>query len=145
MSTTNEANKLELAYTIFCDDVRLEVGNKLSLIGVFQNMMVQQMPVSLIKFAIVNHWRGEGRYLSEVRILSPDKKQPVVVSEPAPFEIAQGGHTDNVSFFVNITFHTPGEYWVQTLINSTLFNEQPLLIMDARSAQPTESASESIN
>jgi hypothetical protein len=136
---------LSLSYTIFCDDVRLEVGNKLSLIGVFQNMLVQQMPVSLIKFAIVNHWRGEGRYLSEVRILSPDKKQPVVVSEPAPFEIAQGGHTDNVSFFVNITFPTPGEYWVQTLINSTLFNEQPLLIMDARSAQTPESASESIN
>ncbi|HEV7904228.1 MAG TPA: hypothetical protein VGO96_10340 [Pyrinomonadaceae bacterium] len=145
MSTTNQINKLELAYTIFCDDVRLEVGNKLSLIGVFQNMLVQQLPVSLIKFAIVNHWRGEGRYLSEVRILSPDKKQAVVVSEPAPFEITQGGHTDNVSFFVNITFHTPGEYWVQTLINSTLFNEQPLLIMDARSAQPPEAASESIN
>lgn len=145
MSATNQTNKLELAYTIFCDDVRLEVGNKLSLIGVFQNMLVQQMPVSLIKFAVVNHWRGEGRYLSEVRILSPDKKQAVVVSEPAPFEITQGGHTDNVSFFVNITFHTPGEYWVQTLINSTLYNEQPLLIMDARAAQPPEAASESIN
>jgi len=145
MSTHNQAIKLELAYTIFCDDVRLEVGNKLSLIGVFQNMLVQQLPVSLIKFAIVNHWRGEGRFLSEVRILSPDKKQPVVVSEPAPFEITQGGHTDNVSFFVNVTFHTPGEYWVQTLINSSLFAEQPLLIVDARSAQTPEAASEAIN
>jgi hypothetical protein len=146
MSTENLNNKLELAYTIFCDDVRLEVGNKLSLIGVFQNMLVQQMPISLIKFAIVNHWRGEGQYLSEVRILSPDRKQPVVVSEPAPFEITQGGHTDNVSFFVNVTFTKPGEYWVQTLINSTLFDEQPLLIMDARTAsQPAEPASEAIN
>ena len=145
MSATNKKDKLELTYTIFCDDVRLEVGNKLSLIGVFQNMLVQQLPVSLIKFAIVNHWRGEGQYLSEVRILSPDKKQPVVVSEPAPFEITQGGHTDNVSFFVNVTFHTPGEYWVQTLINSTLFDEQPLLIRDARAVQPAEAASEAIN
>lgn len=145
MSTTNGMNKLELAYTIFCDDVRLEIGNKLSLIGVFQNMMVQQMPIYLPKFAIVNHWRGAGQYLSEVRILSPDKKQPVAVSEPAPFEIVQGAHMDNISFFVNVTFHTPGEYWVQTLINSTLFNEQPLIIADARSAQSPESASESIN
>jgi hypothetical protein len=146
MSTTKPENKLELAYTIFCDDVRLEVGNKLSLIGVFQNMLVQQMPVSLIKFAIVNHWRGEGQYLSEVRILSPDRKHPVVVSEPAPFEITQGGHTDNVSFFVNVTFTAPGEYWVQTLINSTLFDEQPLLIMDARTAsQPAVAASDAIN
>ena len=141
MSASHQEHKLELMYTIFCDDVRLEVGNKLSLVGVFQNMLVQQMPVSLIKFAVVNHWRGEGNYLSEVRILSPDKRQPVVVSEPAPFEITQGGHTDNVSFFVNVTFHTPGEYWVQTLINSTLFNEQSLLIMDARAARPPEAAS----
>ena len=146
MATAEKNNeKLELLFTIFCDDVRLEVGNKLTLVGVFQNMLVQQMPVALIKFAVVNHWRGEGRYLSEVRILSPDKKQAVVVSEPAPFEITQGGHSDNVSFFVNVTFHTPGEYWVQTLINSTLFDEQPLLIVDARSAQTPESASEAIN
>ena len=146
MSTANLKHKLELAYTIFCDDVRLEVGNKLSLIGVFQNMLVQQLPVSLIKFAIVNHWRGEGRYLSEVRILSPDRKQPIVVSEPAPFEITHGGHTDNVSFFVNITFPTSGEYWVQTLINSTLFDEQPLLVVDASAAsQPAEAASDAIN
>ncbi|HEX8459014.1 MAG TPA: hypothetical protein VF656_17100 [Pyrinomonadaceae bacterium] len=146
MSRANQDHKLELAYTIFCDDVRLEVGNKLSLIGVFQNMLVQQLPLSLIKFAVVNHWRGEGQYLSEVRILSPDRRQAVVVSEPAPFEITQGGHTDNVSFFVNITFPTAGEYWVQTLINSTLFDEQPLLVMDARSvARPPDTASEAIN
>ena len=145
MSTRNQTDNLELVYTIFCDDVRLEVGNKLTLVGVFQNMLVQQLPVSLIKFAVVNHWRGEGTYLSEVRILSPDKTQPVVVSEPAPFEITQGGHSDNVSFFVNVTFHTPGEYWVQTLINSSLFAEQPLVIMDARSARPPEAASEAVN
>ena len=55
-----ETRKLQLLYTLFCDDVRLEVGNKLSLMGVFQNIMVQQLPVSLIKFAVVNHWQGEG-------------------------------------------------------------------------------------
>ena len=53
----NKDEKLELLYTLFCDDVRLEVGNKLSFMGVFQNIMVQQMPVSLIKFAVVNHWQ----------------------------------------------------------------------------------------
>ena len=77
--------KLELLYTLFCDDVRLEAGNKLSFMGVFQNIMVQQLPVSLIKFAVVNHWRGEGTYLSEVRILTPDRQQPVVVSQPTQF------------------------------------------------------------
>jgi hypothetical protein len=128
--------KLELIYTLFCDDVRLEAGNKLSLMGVFQNIMVQQLPVSLIKFAIVNHWRGEGDYLSEVRILTPDRKQPVVVSQPTRFQILDGGFADNISFFVNVTFPAAGQYWVQTLINSNLFDEQPLTITDGRDLQP---------
>ena len=131
----NQEPKLELVYTLFCDDVRLEAGNKLSFMGVFQNIMVQQLPVSLIKFAVVNHWRGEGNYLSEVRILTPDRRQPVVVSQPTQFEISQGGFADNISFFVNVTFPTAGQYWVQTLVNSNLFEEQRLTISDASEPQ----------
>jgi hypothetical protein len=145
MTTSVRKDKLELVYTLLCDDVRLEVGNKLSLMGVFQNIVVQQVPVSLIKFAVVNHWRGEGTHLSEVRILTPDKQQPIVVSQPTPFEIATGGFADNISFFVNVTFPVAGQYWVQTLVNSTLFDEQPLVVADAQMAQPTESFSDSVN
>ncbi len=145
MQTTVQSDKLKLVYTLFCDDVRLEVGNKLSLMGVFQNIMVQQLPVSLIKFAVVNHFKGEGNYLSEVRVLTPDKKQPVVVSQPTPFEIAPGGFADNISFFVNITFPTAGQYWVQTLVDSQLFNEQPLIVTDGRGQQATVPASEAVN
>jgi len=140
-----QTNELELVYTLFCDDVRLEVGNKLSLMGVFQNIMVQQLPVSLIKFAVVNHWRGAGAHLSEVRILTPDRKQPVVVSQPTRFEVAAGGFADNISFFVNVNFTSAGKYWVQTLIDSTLFDEQPLLVADGRNAQATDATSEAIN
>lgn len=136
--------KLELLYTLFCDDVRLEVGNKLSLMGVFQNIMVQQLPVSLIKFAVVNHWRGEGVHLSEVRILTPDRQHPVVVSQPTRFEIASGGFADNISFFVNVTFPAPGHYLVQTLIDSNLFDEQTLVVADQASAG-ADNVSESIN
>ncbi len=133
-SEPKEAN-LQLLYTLFCDDVRLEAGNKLSFMGVFQNIMVQQLPVSLIKFAVVNHWRGEGNYLSEVRILTPDRRQPVVVSQPTEFAISHGGFADNISFFVNVTFPTAGQYWVQTLVNSNLFEEQRLTISDASEPQ----------
>jgi hypothetical protein len=144
MSTESKAPNLTLVYTLLCDDVRLEAGNKLSFMGVFQNIMVQQLPVSLIKFAVVTHWRGEGAYLSEVRILTPDKQQPIVVSQPTRFEIAAGGFADNISFFVNVTFPTPGQYWVQTLVDSNLFEEQPLVISDA-SEPLTIGQSEAVN
>ena len=143
-STEPTTKKLQLVYTLFCDDVRLEAGNKLSFMGVFQNIMVQQLPVSLIKFAIVNHWKGQGTYLSEVRILTPDRQHPIVVSQPTRFEIATGGFADNISFFVNVTFPTAGRYLVQTLIDSNLFQEQTLTVSDVTEAELL-GASEAVN
>ena len=140
-----DSSKLKLVYTILCDDVRLEAGNKLSFMGVFQNLMVQQLPVALVKLAVVNHWAGEGAHLSEVRIVSPDRTRPVVFSEPTRFEVAPGGYADNISIFVNVTFHEPGQYWVQTLVDSTLYDEQPLLVVDLRAMQPPDGVSESVN
>jgi hypothetical protein len=144
MPSSEPKKNLKLLYTLFCDDVRLEAGNKLSFMGVFQNILVQQIPVSLIKFAVVNHWQGEGAYLSEVRILTPDRKQPVVVSQPTRFEVQAGGFADNISFFVNVTFPQAGRYIVQTLIDSNLYDERMLTVSDA--AEPEMlGATEAVN
>lgn len=143
---TNE--NLRLVYTLLCDDVRLEMGNKISLMGVFQNIMVEKLPVSLIKFAVVNHWRGEGQHQTEVRIVAPDRNELVVTSQPTSLELATGGFTDNVSFFVNVVFPTAGTYWIQTFADSMLLEEVPLIVTDARVAgnfTPTEDFSESVN
>lgn len=144
MTTEN----LQLIYTLLCDDVRLEMGNKISLMGVFQNIMVEKLPISLIKFAVVNHWRGEGHHQTEVRIVSPDKINMVVTSQPTNIELAPGGFTDNVSFFVNVVFPTAGTYWVQTLANTVLLEEFPLIVTDAGALpgnQPPEEISETVN
>ena len=135
MSTEVSTKKLQLLYTLFCDDVRLEAGNKLSFMGVFQNILVQQLPVSLIKFAVVHHWKGQGSYHSEVRILTPDRKQHIVVSQPTRFEISSGGFADNISFFVNVTFPISGKYVVQTLIDSNLYDERLLTVSDVTEAE----------
>src|SRR5262249_16305811 len=141
---STEPQKLELVYTLFCDDVRLEVGNKLSYMGVFQSIVVPQLPVWLPKLDVVNQWRGEGAHLSEVRILMPDKQQALVVSQPARFEITHGS-ADNISFFVNVTFPVAGQYFVQTLINSNLFDERVLIVSDQQLIAPDDETSESVN
>jgi hypothetical protein len=135
---------LQLIYTLLCDDVRLEMGNKISMMGVFQNIMVEKLPVSLIKFAVVNHWRGLGVHQTEVRILSPDKNTTIVTSQPTNIELMQGGFSDNVSFFVNVVFQTAGTYWIQTLANTVLLEELPLIVTDA-GMQTAEELSETVN
>lgn len=120
---------LQLGYTLFCEDVRVEASQHLSLMGVFHQIVVPQLPVTLIKFGIVTHWMGEGQYLSEVRILTPDKMQTVAISQPSSFEVPPGGYSDNVTVFVNTVFPQPGEYVVQVLINSSLFAEKKLSVI----------------
>jgi hypothetical protein len=139
---------LQLIYTLLCDDVRIEMGNKISLMGIFQNIMVEKLPISLIKFAVVNHWRGEGHHQTEVRILAPNKNNLVVTSQPTQIELAPGGFTDNVSFFVNVVFPTAGTYWVQTLADTVVLEEFPLIVTDVNninSMQSAEEVSETIN
>lgn len=143
-----ENEKLKLVYTLLCDDVRIEMGNKISLMGIFQNIMVEKLPVSLIKFAVINHWEGTGNHQTEVRILSPDRLNMVVTSQPTSIELAPGGFTDNVSFFVNVVFPLPGTYWVQTLADSEVLEEFPLIVTDAGNVnqmQMPDAISETIN
>jgi len=143
-----ESLNLQLVYTLLCDDVRIEMGNKISLMGIFQNIMVERLPVSLIKFAVLNHWRGEGSYQTEVRILTPNRDDLIVSSQMTPVELSVGGYTDNVSFFVNVVFPTAGTYWVQTLADSNVMEEFPLIVADAGDqniSQPPEEISERIN
>ena len=140
-----QTENLQLIYTLLCDDVRIEMGNKISLMGIFQNIMVEKLPVSLIKFAVINHWQGEGNHQTEVRIMSPDKKNMVVTSQPTPIELAIGGYTDNVSFFVNVVFPDAGTYWVQTLADSMVLDELPLIVTDAANAQAAEVITETVN
>ena len=129
-----ESSNLSLKYTLFCEDVRVEASGGLSLIGVFHQIVVPQLPVGLLKFAVLNHWQGEGQYLTEVRILTPDRRPTIAVSQPSGFEVPSNGYADNVTMFINTSFHQPGDYVVQTLINSSLFAERILPVMHANQA-----------
>ena len=110
--------------------------------------MVEKLPVSLIKFAVIDHWMGEGSHQTEVRILSPDRSNLVVSPQAAPIELAPGACTDNVSFFVNVVFPSAGTYWVQTLADTVVLEEFPLIVADAhdvQAMQPPEELSETVN
>ena len=115
-------------YTILCEDVRLEINHKLSLMGLFYAIQVPQLPVTLLKLVVLNHWSGDGQYLSEVRILTPDRSQPVAVSPPSAFQVPADGYADNVTIFANISFPEQGNYVLQTLINSNVYSEQTLTV-----------------
>jgi len=117
----------ELMYCIICDDVRLEIGNKLSLMGVFENVFLPSFPAILLKFAIVNHWQGEGQYQTQVKIVNPERRD-VVASAPSTFTIENQGYADNITFFTNVAFDRPGPYTVQILIGGNQVAEKRFFV-----------------
>lgn len=117
----------QLIYSIICDDVRIEMGNKLSLMGVFENIFMPAFPSTLLKFSIVNHWVGVGNFETHVKVLAPDRKE-IVVSSPSKFTIENNGYADNVTFFSNVTFDRAGSHIVQIYLDNQLAAERPLFV-----------------
>jgi hypothetical protein len=117
----------QLVYSILCDDVRVEMGNKLSLMGLFENVFFQGFPSGLLKFAVVNHWVGNGQFETYVKIIGPDRKE-VVVSAPSKFAVEVNGYADNVTFFTNVNFERPGTHVVQIYIDGAIAAERPLYV-----------------
>ena len=119
--------KAQLVHSIICDDVRIEMGNKLSLMGLFENIFFQSFPSVLLKFAIVNHWVGNGQFETHVKILAPDRKE-VVVSIPSKFSIETNGYADNVTFFTNVSFERAGAHIIQIYIDGNIAAERTLYV-----------------
>lgn len=63
-------------YTLFCDDIRQEIGNKVSLIGIYSGELIilGQLPIALPKLAlriVYNERPGESTEPVELRIYLP--------------------------------------------------------------------------
>lgn len=116
-------------FTLLCDDVRFEVGNRFSLMGVFHSVSATQLPLALLKMGVVTYLHGEGSANAEVRILTPDRSEIVMGSQAAPVSLSGDGSTYNLNFFVNIVFQQEGTYWVQTLLDSEVASEVPLNVV----------------
>jgi hypothetical protein len=116
-------------FTLLCDDVRFEVGNRFSLMGVFHSITAAQLPLSLLKLAVITYWHGHGAANVAVRILTPDRSGIILASDAAPIDLSADGFTYNVNFFVNAVFSEEGTYWVQTLLDSEVAGEVPLAVV----------------
>jgi hypothetical protein len=126
----------QLVYSLLCDDVRLELGNKLSLMGLFENLFLQAFPAVILKFSVVNHWIGVGDFETQVRVVSPDGRE-VAVSAVSPFRIESQGYADNVTFFANVSIDRSGTYTVRTYLDGKVISERPMFVRAVQQAPTT--------
>jgi len=134
---TSPLSKAHLAYSLLCDDIRLEVGNKLSVMGMFQNIYLQALPSTIIKFALLNRWEGDGEHTTEIKIISPDRTKIIANTAPSPFSLTPGGFADNVTIFSNVVFSDEGSHVIQIYLNGIMVRELYLNIVIPPQSNPS--------
>jgi hypothetical protein len=125
-----EKTRPHLNFTLLCDDVRQEIGGKISLMGIFENIYATSFPAIHPRLAIMNEWAdGLGEFEATLRILTPDRKT-ILRESVTRLKLADARfkHRD-ISIHLNIEFKEPGTYWIENYLDGLLINSIPLNVM----------------
>ncbi len=131
-----EQTKPSLNFTLLCDDVRQEMGGKISLMGLFENIYAEKFPAVHPRIAIISEWAGgTGEFGIRMRIITPDGK---TVIRETHSKMALNGtnyrHRD-VSLHLNVELKVPGTYWVENYLDDDLINSIPLNVVQVKGKQ----------
>jgi len=109
-------------YTIISDDVREELGNKLSFIGVYdKSIFVPKLPARLAKLCFSHYWTGgQGKFKVVGKLVSPSGQ---VVADITIEEVRLDEKTSErhvlIFQFSGLVFNEPGKHRLQTYFGSS--------------------------
>lgn len=120
----------DLQSAILCDDVRQERNGKFILIGLFDAIVIPQLPVRYPRLFMVSRWcSGEGEFIQHSRILKPDMSSTLVEGQKIPVRLPSPEATaTNVEVFLNVEFRDEGTHWVEILLDGDLKIRYPLRV-----------------
>jgi len=120
----------DLQSALICDDVRQERNGKFILIGLFDAIMVQNLPTQYPRLFLVTRWcSGEGEFQQRSRIIKPDGVATLVEGQLIPIRLPGSEATaTNVEIFLNVAFQEEGTHWVEILIGGDIAIRYPLRV-----------------
>ena len=120
----------DLQSCILCDDVRQERNGKFMLIGLFDAIVSQSLPVRYPKLFLVTRWcSGQGEFKQTTRILKPDQNETLVSGKEITVRLPGPEATaTNVEILSNVSFDTTGTHWIEVLLDGDLKLRYPLWV-----------------
>jgi hypothetical protein len=124
----------DLQASILCDDVRQERNGKFILIGLFEAIVAQSMPVRYPRLFMVTRWcSGQGEFQQATRILKPEQGEILVEGKVIPVRLPSPEATaTNLEVFLNVSFETAGIHWIEILLDDDLILRYPLRVTKTR-------------
>ena len=95
---------------LFCEDIRQEVGGKMSLMGVLGNkLLVPQFPLHMPKFCLFIEWTEQlGKSIVNLKVVTPKNEQPKNLQIEV---VGQPGIVSRSLVVMNgFAFEQPGDY-----------------------------------
>jgi hypothetical protein len=128
-----ESIKPSLHFTLICDDIRQELGGKVSIMGLFENIFAQKFPAVHPRMAVVTEWGdGKGDYEVRTRLLSPDRSSVLrETSSKIKLPNVNAKHRD-VSVHLNLEFKKAGTYWIENYLGDELVSSMPLNVVQVK-------------
>lgn len=122
-----------LQASVICEDVRQEVNNMQSLIGILTVIPAEAVPAGVLKLCIWTRWsNGDGKYKQTARIVAPDGKT-TVAEAAVEFELkGASSHATNVHFFAGLQFKEFGLYHVEVSLDGKLATRYPLALVQVK-------------
>ena len=130
------APKPSVKAILICDQIIHEQGtNKKSLIGIFEDIHLLQFPANYPRIGVyVNLTDAHGKYVLEVRLVSPDGNHIGPVRTPE-VEIDSPLRTCEFALQAqNIPFRVPGKYDVQIFANDEFLASKTFSVKKAQFA-----------
>lgn len=118
-------------YFILCDDVRLEIGGKVSIIGEYSQIDVPSMPFGTL-LCVLTKWSGSPGASAKVslQMISPESDHPIPIGEQTiefnsdAFEFAHAGTVNKFPW----QFHSAGVHYIRILLDDEEQGHISLLI-----------------
>ena len=126
---TRREGKPNLVYAHICDDVRVEEGGKISLMGLFTSIVSESFPARHPRIAVVAGWQGAaGKFKSAIVVARPGGQKLAGISE-TEFELRNETQTHrHVAMLINLLFESPGTYLVQVSLDGEVVRSLPLKV-----------------
>jgi len=124
---------MKLVYALLCDQAFLSIDRKVNIIGVFETINAQTLPVTHYKFTLVGSVEPSSpKFKMAVDIVS-EKSKTSILREPQEREVSlpAGQATQHFNFIIDIlntSFNEVGKYEVRLLIDGKVISELPLTV-----------------
>lgn len=126
----------ELDYAVVCDDVRFEVGERISLMGLFDAIALQHFPTTHPRLAVVAAWLGlRGEAQSEIELVDPTGTVLGKLGVANLKETGEKKGARHIAVSYNVPFKTPGIHQVRIYLNKELIRSIALPVRLAETSQ----------